>query len=77
MYGKGDDETDFYYPKYCPECGRRLKSDMDSIDEMYKNLRKCYECTIPQSCVGCPYNGTKRDILQYLEKQIGKEQNPE
>ena len=20
----GDDETDKYYPKYCPECGRKL-----------------------------------------------------
>lgn len=24
MYGQGDGETNFYYPKYCPECGRKL-----------------------------------------------------
>lgn len=25
MYGLGDGETDLYYPKYCPECGRKLQ----------------------------------------------------
>lgn len=29
LYGVGDDFTDLYYPKYCPECGRKLKSDED------------------------------------------------
>lgn len=24
MYGQGDGLTEFYYPKYCPECGRKL-----------------------------------------------------
>lgn len=24
MYGYGDGKTDLYYPKYCPECGRKL-----------------------------------------------------
>ena len=24
IYGQGDGETDLYYPKYCPECGRKL-----------------------------------------------------
>ena len=24
LYGCGDDETEFYYPKFCPECGRKL-----------------------------------------------------
>ena len=23
----GDDETDKYYPKYCPECGRKLNKE--------------------------------------------------
>ena len=22
----GDDESDYYYPKFCPECGRRLSN---------------------------------------------------
>ena len=24
MQGSGDDSTEYYYPKYCPECGRKL-----------------------------------------------------
>lgn len=24
MYGQGDGLTKLYYPKYCPECGRKL-----------------------------------------------------
>ena len=24
MYGMGDGDTELYYPKYCPECGRKL-----------------------------------------------------
>ena len=24
MIAVGDDESDFYYPKFCPECGREL-----------------------------------------------------
>lgn len=24
IYGLGDDYTENYYPKYCPECGRKL-----------------------------------------------------
>lgn len=24
IYGCGDDYTENYYPKYCPECGRKL-----------------------------------------------------
>jgi len=24
LEGVGDDTTDRYYPKYCPECGRKL-----------------------------------------------------
>lgn len=27
MWGCGDGETNFYYPKFCPECGRRLRDD--------------------------------------------------
>jgi hypothetical protein len=27
-FGYGDDyEHIFYYPKYCPECGRKVKAD--------------------------------------------------
>ena len=29
MYGSGDDETDYYYPRYCPNCGRRINEDME------------------------------------------------
>ncbi|MCM1437779.1 MAG: hypothetical protein NC131_01015 [Roseburia sp.] len=25
MYGYGDGRTDYYYPKYCPECGCKLR----------------------------------------------------
>ena len=25
IYAQADGETDRYYPKYCPECGKRLK----------------------------------------------------
>ena len=24
LYGVGDDYTELYYPKFCPECGRKL-----------------------------------------------------
>lgn len=24
MLAAGEDESDYYYPKFCPECGRRL-----------------------------------------------------
>ena len=27
MYGAGDDYTDYYFPKFCPECGRRLREE--------------------------------------------------
>ena len=27
MYGAGDGNTDFYYPKYCPECGQDLRKE--------------------------------------------------
>lgn len=27
MRACGDDYTDDYYPKYCPECGRGLRND--------------------------------------------------
>lgn len=27
MWGSGDGETDFYYPKFCPKCGRRLRDE--------------------------------------------------
>lgn len=25
LIGSGDDYTEWYYPKYCPECGRKLQ----------------------------------------------------
>ena len=24
IWGSGEDSTDYYYPKFCPECGRKL-----------------------------------------------------
>ena len=24
IWGSGEDKTDYYYPKFCPECGRKL-----------------------------------------------------
>ena len=24
MWATGEDRTNYYYPKYCPECGRKL-----------------------------------------------------
>ena len=24
IWGSGEDRTDYYYPKFCPECGRKL-----------------------------------------------------
>ena len=24
IWGSGEDVTDYYYPKFCPECGRKL-----------------------------------------------------
>ena len=27
MVAMGDDESDFYYPKFCPECGRQLNAE--------------------------------------------------
>ena len=32
MRACGDDYTDDYYPKYCPECGRKLNAE-DNKDE--------------------------------------------
>ena len=25
IMAEGDDESDYYYPKFCPECGRNLE----------------------------------------------------
>lgn len=27
IYGDGECSSDKYYPKFCPECGRRLRDD--------------------------------------------------
>lgn len=27
LWASGEGESDFYYPNYCPECGRKLKND--------------------------------------------------
>lgn len=43
---------------------------MDSFKQMYENLRHCYECDKNQPCLGCPYNGDKLDILQYLSNKF-------
>ena len=40
---------------------------MISVDEMCKELRRCYECTKKTSCMGCPYNGFKLEVIQYLK----------
>lgn len=33
---------------------------------MRSDLRHCYECKESQPCMGCPYNGSKLEIMQYL-----------
>ena len=48
---------------------------MMTIDEMREALRKCYECTKNQSCFGCPFNGAKLDILQYLKNEMEKQKS--
>lgn len=48
---------------------------MISIDEMCKELRRCYDCTLKTSCFGCPYNGSKLDIIQYLKNNMSEENN--
>ena len=45
---------------------------MISIDEMCKELRRCYDCTLKTSCFGCPYNGSKLDIIQYLKNNMSE-----
>ena len=45
-----------------------------TIQEMKDELRKCYECTKLQSCLGCPFNGSKLDILQYLTNEMKKQE---
>ena len=47
---------------------------MDTIEEMYKNLRRCYECSRIDSCFGCPNNGIKLEILQHLKDEMDKNQ---
>jgi len=27
IWGEGDDETSYYYPRYCPECGRKINEN--------------------------------------------------
>lgn len=44
---------------------------MDSINEMRSNLRRCYDCAETQACLGCPFNGDKLDIIQYLSDLRG------
>lgn len=39
---------------------------MTDIQSMHDDLKHCYECREVQSCVGCPYNGCKVEIMQYL-----------
>lgn len=29
MYGSGDDATEKYYPRYCPNCGRRINENVE------------------------------------------------
>ena len=45
---------------------------MISVDEMCKELRRCYECIKKTSCMGCPYNGSKLDIIQYLKNNMSE-----
>lgn len=49
---------------------RGNKTELMTIQEMYEELRRCYECTKAQSCLGCPFNGAKLDILQYLKNEM-------
>lgn len=43
---------------------------MITIAEMIDDLRKCYKCCRKESCFGCPYNGSKLEIIELL-KRIG------
>lgn len=44
---------------------------MSNIPSMIEAIRHCYNCNVPQSCVGCAYNGSKAEILQYLKDLRG------
>ena len=33
MYASGENDSDDYYPKFCPECGRKLKKPKDAVDK--------------------------------------------
>ena len=35
---------------------------------IYESLLECYKCEKQQPCLGCPSNGIKLDILNYLSK---------
>ena len=43
---------------------------MITIAEMIDDLRKCYKCCRKEPCFGCPYNGSKLEIIELL-KRIG------
>jgi hypothetical protein len=45
--------------------------NMSSIPEMIETLSHCCHCKEVQPCVGCPYNGGKVEILQYLKDLRG------
>jgi hypothetical protein len=50
---------------------------MTKLKQLYDDLHHCYGCTLPKSCVGCPYNGCKAEILQYLKDLNGNFTNRE
>lgn len=33
MYASGENESDNYYPKFCPECGRKLSYPKKAIEK--------------------------------------------
>ena len=41
IHADAEDSTDNYYPKFCPECGRKLPS---AIDEEPKHGETCATC---------------------------------
>ena len=33
MYAAGDNDSDLYYPKFCPECGHKLQKPKKAIEK--------------------------------------------
>jgi len=44
-----------------------------AIEEMIKQLEKCYLCVKERECINCVYNHYKLSIIIYLREQQKKE----